>query len=112
MNKNEKEEKVIKIFRKNIFQIYFDIKLILLERPPGQPEPGPFLWKENFLYTLPFEFYLPIGLPTTYESLNGYIRYLAIAKVHLNVENKVIIFLFFKLYTHLFSIAILLIVFI
>lgn len=62
---------------------------MLLERPPGQPEPGPFLWKDNFLYTLPFEFYLPVGLPTTYENPNGYIRYLATALLITGLENKV-----------------------
>lgn len=60
-------------------KVYFDIKFVVLERPPGQPEPGPFLWHENFLYTLPFEFYLPVALPTTYEHPSGYIRYLATA---------------------------------
>jgi len=48
-------------------KIYFDKDFVLLERPPGHPEPGHFPWNHNFTYSLPFEFPLPRGCPTSYE---------------------------------------------
>uniref|UniRef100_A0A1I8BDR0 Arrestin_C domain-containing protein n=1 Tax=Meloidogyne hapla TaxID=6305 RepID=A0A1I8BDR0_MELHA len=57
--------------------VYFDKNFILLERPPGHPEPGHFPWSANFLYSLPFECPLPKGCETSYEGPHGFIRYYA-----------------------------------
>ncbi|KAF7637553.1 Arrestin_C domain-containing protein [Meloidogyne graminicola] len=56
-------------------KIYFDKNFVLLERPPGHPEPGHFPWSANFLYSLPFECPLPKGCETSYEGPHGFIRY-------------------------------------
>uniref|UniRef100_A0A0N5BZH9 Arrestin_C domain-containing protein n=1 Tax=Strongyloides papillosus TaxID=174720 RepID=A0A0N5BZH9_STREA len=58
-------------------KVFFDKDFILLERPPGHPEPGHFLWKPNYTYSLPFECPLPKGCPTSYESPNAFVRYYA-----------------------------------
>uniref|UniRef100_A0A914N8T0 Arrestin-like N-terminal domain-containing protein n=1 Tax=Meloidogyne incognita TaxID=6306 RepID=A0A914N8T0_MELIC len=58
-------------------KVYFDKNFILLERPPGHPEPGHFPWSANFLYSLPFECPLPKGCETSYEGPHGFIRYYA-----------------------------------
>uniref|UniRef100_A0AC35U358 Arrestin_N domain-containing protein n=1 Tax=Rhabditophanes sp. KR3021 TaxID=114890 RepID=A0AC35U358_9BILA len=58
-------------------KIFFDKDFILLERPPGNKEAGHFLWKSNFLYSLPFECPLPKGCSSSYESPNAFIRYFA-----------------------------------
>ncbi|CEF69369.1 Arrestin-like, N-terminal domain and Arrestin C-terminal-like domain and Arrestin, C-terminal domain and Immunoglobulin E-set domain-containing protein [Strongyloides ratti] len=58
-------------------KVFFDKDFVLLERPPGHPEPGHFLWKPNYTYSLPFECPLPKGCPTSYESPNAFIRYFA-----------------------------------
>ncbi|KHN70953.1 Arrestin domain-containing protein 2 [Toxocara canis] len=58
-----------------IEKVYFDRDFILLERPPGRPEPGHFPWIANFVYSLPFECPLPLGCPTSYEGSHAFIRY-------------------------------------
>ncbi|KAI1703990.1 arrestin domain-containing protein 17 [Ditylenchus destructor] len=58
-------------------KVYFDKDMVLLERPPGRPEPGHFPWNANFTYSLPFECPLPKGCPTSYESPKAFIRYYA-----------------------------------
>lgn len=58
-------------------KIYFDKDFVLLERPPGHPEPGHFPWNANFPYSLPFECPLPKGCETSYEGPHGFIRYYA-----------------------------------
>jgi hypothetical protein len=60
-----------------IEKVYFDKDFILLERPPGRPEPGHFPWVANFTYSLPFQCPLPKGCPTSYEGPQGFIRYFA-----------------------------------
>uniref|UniRef100_A0A0N4ZAI3 Arrestin_C domain-containing protein n=1 Tax=Parastrongyloides trichosuri TaxID=131310 RepID=A0A0N4ZAI3_PARTI len=60
-----------------IEKVFFDKDFILLERPPGHPEAGHFLWKANYTYSLPFECPLPKGCPTSYESPNAFVRYFA-----------------------------------
>lgn len=60
-----------------IEKVYFDKDFILLERPPGRPEPGHFPWTSNFTYSLPFQCPLPKGCPTSYEGPQGFIRYFA-----------------------------------
>ncbi|VDM63689.1 unnamed protein product, partial [Angiostrongylus costaricensis] len=55
--------------------VYFDQDFILLERPPGKPEPGHFTWIGGFPYTLPFECPLPKGCPMSYEGPYAFIRY-------------------------------------
>uniref|UniRef100_A0A915PDW0 Arrestin-like N-terminal domain-containing protein n=1 Tax=Meloidogyne floridensis TaxID=298350 RepID=A0A915PDW0_9BILA len=52
-------------------KVYFDKNFILLERPPGHPEPGHFPWSANFLCPL------PKGCETSYEGPHGFIRYYA-----------------------------------
>ncbi|VDK51544.1 unnamed protein product [Anisakis simplex] len=56
-------------------KVYFDRDFILLERPPGRPEPGHFPWIADFNYSLPFECPLPLGCPTSYEGSQAFIRY-------------------------------------
>uniref|UniRef100_A0A914EI11 Arrestin C-terminal-like domain-containing protein n=1 Tax=Acrobeloides nanus TaxID=290746 RepID=A0A914EI11_9BILA len=58
-------------------KVYFDKDFVLLERPPGHPEPGHFPWIANFTYSLPFECPLPKGCPTSYEGPQAFIRYFA-----------------------------------
>ncbi|KAH7725324.1 arrestin domain-containing protein [Aphelenchoides avenae] len=58
-------------------KVYFDKDFILLERPPGHPEPGHFPWNASFPYSLPFECPLPKGCPTSYEGPQAFIRYFA-----------------------------------
>ncbi|KAE9551207.1 hypothetical protein FO519_005574 [Halicephalobus sp. NKZ332] len=60
-----------------IEKVFFDKDFILLERPPGRPEPGHFPWVANFTYSLPFQFPFPKGCPTSYESPQAFIRYFA-----------------------------------
>jgi hypothetical protein len=47
----------------------------LLERPPGKIEAGHFTWKADFEYSLPFQYILPLGCPSSFESPDGFIRY-------------------------------------
>uniref|UniRef100_A0A7E4W8Q5 Arrestin_C domain-containing protein n=1 Tax=Panagrellus redivivus TaxID=6233 RepID=A0A7E4W8Q5_PANRE len=58
-------------------KVYFDKDFVLLERPPGKPEPGHFDWIANFTYSLPFQFQLPKGCATSYEGPQAFIRYFA-----------------------------------
>jgi len=60
-----------------IEKVFFDKDFVLLERPPGRPEPGHFPWVANFTYSLPFQFPLPKGCPTSYEGPQAFIRYFA-----------------------------------
>jgi hypothetical protein len=71
-------------------KVYFDKNFILLERPPGHPEPGHFPWSANFLYSLPFECPLPKGCETSYEGSYGFIRYYARAILEIAEPDNVI----------------------
>ncbi|CAD5229474.1 unnamed protein product [Bursaphelenchus okinawaensis] len=61
----------------DIEKIFFDKDFVLLERPPGKPDPGHFQWKADFDYSLPFEYLLPVGCPSSFESPDAFVRYFA-----------------------------------
>uniref|UniRef100_A0A158R589 Arrestin_N domain-containing protein n=1 Tax=Syphacia muris TaxID=451379 RepID=A0A158R589_9BILA len=82
-------------------KIYFDKNLTLLERPPGKPEPGHFPWIAEFMYSLPFEYTLPIGCPTSYEAVFGFIRYFVRAVI-VEANTKII---FLILCMHVYFVA-------
>lgn len=69
----ERDPKSLK--HNEVEKVYFDKDFILLDRPPGKPEPCDFPWKADFLYSLPFECPIPEYCPTSYESPSGYNRY-------------------------------------
>lgn len=48
---------------------------MLLERPPGNEEAGNFSWKADFEYSLPFQYILPLGCPSSFEGPDGFVRY-------------------------------------
>ena len=62
-------------------RVYFNRDIILLERPPGQLEPGNFLWKANHLYELPWECPLPRSSPNSYEGVGGHVRCVIVLSV-------------------------------
>lgn len=55
-------------------RVYFNRDMVLLERPPGQAQPGDFLWRKDHPYDLPWECPLPRSSPTSYEGPEGHVR--------------------------------------
>uniref|UniRef100_A0A914H6L9 Arrestin C-terminal-like domain-containing protein n=1 Tax=Globodera rostochiensis TaxID=31243 RepID=A0A914H6L9_GLORO len=72
-------------------KIYFDKNFMLLERPPGHPEPGHFKWAARFAYSLPFECPLPVGCESSYESAEAHIRFFARAILETEKREKFIV---------------------
>ncbi|XP_050403342.1 arrestin domain-containing protein 3 [Patella vulgata] len=54
-------------------ETYFDHILVLFGKGPGQPGDDPILQAGR--YTYPFSFQLPTGIPSSYESHTGRVRY-------------------------------------
>ncbi|KAI6192109.1 Arrestin-C domain-containing protein [Aphelenchoides bicaudatus] len=60
---------------RDVEKIIFDKDYMLLERPPGKEDPGNFTWKADFEYSLPFQYVLPLGCPSSFEGPDGFVRY-------------------------------------